>query len=55
MSAKPIGATHEWYWSSGSFRAWLKVSDWVYSYDPIHGWVSIAKSVESLSGKVVPL
>jgi hypothetical protein len=52
---KPAGATHKWYWSNGSFRAWLKVAEWVYSYDAVHGWTAIAKHPSSLHGEVEPL
>lgn len=53
--AKPINATHKWYAPNGSFRAWLKVNEWVYSYDAVQGWVAVAKHVDSLSGTVKPL
>lgn len=51
---KPVDATHEWRWPNGSFRAWLKVTNWVYC-DTDKGWSCIAKSIESLSGKVVAI
>lgn len=51
----PVGATHKWYHQNGSFRAYLKVNEWVYADDPVQGWVAVAKSVQALSGKVVAL
>jgi hypothetical protein len=51
---RPIGATHVWYQRNGSFRAYLKVNDWVYCDTPT-GWVAVAKHISSLHGKVDPL
>lgn len=50
----PDDATHVWYHSNGTPRAWLKVGEWVYTW---HGgeWVAVAKHINNLSGKVVAL
>lgn len=52
---KPVGATHDWFNQNGSWRGWLKVSDWVYYHDERKGWVAVAKHPDSLYGTVKPL